>query len=79
MQGFSFAIQRWEDEGGALEQRPAMPLPSFLGRRDGATMRQRRITERLTRTRMERFAWFVGLGLVVLVLLNISGLLDSGH
>jgi hypothetical protein len=38
-------------------------------------MIRRRIADRLSRRRMERVAWLVGLGLLVLVLLNIAGVL----
>ena len=79
MQAFLSAIQRWEDEGGALEHRPAMAPRLFFGRGPNATVRRHRLTEHRTRKRMERVAWFVGLGLLLLMLLNISGVLSAGH
>jgi hypothetical protein len=80
MQSFAFALQRWEDEGGAVARELAMPLPIFLGRSPSSTtMRNRGIVERVWRKRMERVAWLVGFGLLVLVLLNISGILTAGR
>jgi hypothetical protein len=79
MQSLLFVLQRWEDEGGALERVLAMPAPEFLGRSPSTTMRNRRIAERLWRKRMERVAWLVGFGLFVLVLLNISGILTAAR
>jgi hypothetical protein len=79
MQSLLFVLQRWEDEGGALEPELATPAPVFLGRSPSTTMRNRRIAERVSRKRMERVAWLVGFGLFVLVLLNISGILTVGR
>jgi hypothetical protein len=68
-----FAVQRWEGEGGALAIAPGLPPRLFRGRETSGATRLLRLTQVTSRKRMQRAAWFVGLGLLVLVLLNISG------
>ena len=76
MQAHVYAIQRWEGEGGALRIVPPIQLQSFWGRRPNPATQRRRMAQLAARKRMQGVAWFVGLSLLVLVLLNISGLLS---
>ena len=79
MHAHRYAIQRWEEEGGALKIEAPMDLPLFWGRRPSAASLRRRLGQLAARRRMRGAAWFVGLSLFILVLLNISGLLGTSH
>ena len=76
MQAHGYAIQRWEGEGGALRIEPPKQLQSFWGRRPNPATHRRRMAQLAARNRMQGVAWFVGLPLLILVLLNFSWLLS---
>jgi hypothetical protein len=75
-----WAIFRWEDDGGAMAAAQTMRLPLFFGRAAASpAVRLLRAAAHASRLRLDRFAWLVGLGLLVLVLWDISGILLAGR
>ena len=79
MQAHRYAVERWEAEGGALKVEPPLALPLFSGRQPSTATRRRVLGQLVARKRARGIAWLVGLSLLVLVLLNISGLLGVSH
>jgi hypothetical protein len=76
MKLFLLALQRCVDDGGGVELPKAVPL-LFLVRNTSAAAHSRRIALRLSRKRWEGLAWLVGLGLLILVFPNISGIVTA--